>query len=264
MKMNLKLSAAALFLLLLSTTSAQAQTVFKVALDRYAPVTIYSSVTGDIVSFSSSLDSSYCCSIEASAANAGARFTALHGRPGSLLTFAERGSSQPTVLYNGTHSDSEAARACFIIDNSSVFISGVTLELAFDSASPVDAEVNCIDTTLHGGFNTSVTDFNFLELTNTSGVEITARLKGANSVTGNLFAINDVIVTVPAGGRTDVDIHTLVGPGAYGPLRVKHNGAPGSLRAVLSQYNITSASPLDFTPVAQLEFKTRKSLEGGN
>ena len=136
---------------------------------------------------------------------------------------------------------------------------------------PYSAIANCDETTLYAGFNTSVTDFNFLELTNlldtgtTSGGsrDLTAIVTAVNTVPNpDVTVINGESFTVPVGSRTDVDIHSRSGPGAFGPVKICHNGAPGSLKAVVSQYNITSTAPFDFAPVSQEVAVTRGAIAG--
>ena len=113
-------------------------------------------------------------------------------------------------------------------------------------------------TTLYGNYNTSVSEFNFLELTArtslpTSTVTGTIRLK--SSVTGIAttqpfsFSLDS---TTGASRRQDIAIHGLLrGFADFGEIKITHDGAPGQLSARVSQYDVTSVSPLDFTLVGQ-------------
>jgi hypothetical protein len=109
----------------------------------------------------------------------------------------------------------------------------------------------CDDTTLFGGFNTMVTDFNFLELTNTlSSLDLNVTLR-LMPVKGEPF---ERTVLVKKGLRFDMDIHSLVGPGTYGSMQLMHDGPKGGLKAELVQYRITSQDPLKFDPVSRQTF----------
>ena len=129
--------------------------------------------------------------------------------------------------------------------------------------NPPDAQnvlVRCYETTLTGGFNTSVTDFNFLEMTNTLGEfktddgVITGTITLWNSITNQ--EILEKSFSLAPGERKDENIHEAVGPGAFGTVQICHNAPQGALKGVVSQYNITNLSPLDFEPVLQQPLTT--------
>ena len=246
--------------------ASAAQSTFVVPVNRMEPTAIANPATGDLVRFGYAFDRSYCCTIESNYTNLGARFSAVTTSTSTAYPYEKRGDDEAAAWNLGTSTDSDAERVCFSGINSTAFTS-LRLTLAFD-IEPVSVSANvwvqCSETTLFGGFNTSVTDYNFLELTNTSGTAITVNVIGWNSITGSTTPVVNLSALVPANRRLDIDIHSLVGSGVYGSLLVKHDGAPGSLRAVLNQYNITSTNG-DFAPVNTLEFKTRKQLAvGGN
>jgi hypothetical protein len=115
-----------------------------------------------------------------------------------------------------------------------------------------EVSAKCQQTTLVGGYNTNINELNFLEITNTeSNSSINVWLVGTNSVGVGTFTRN---YSINSGGRFDVDIHSIVGSAVYGTLFLSHDGPPGSIRAHLAEYKITSASPFTF------ELSTRDQL----
>ncbi|MFN8389551.1 MAG: hypothetical protein U0136_04610 [Bdellovibrionota bacterium] len=98
-----------------------------------------------------------------------------------------------------------------------------------------DVRIRCLDTTLYGGFNTNVNDFNFLELTNVSNAQITAKVTAINY--DGTVAINGQSVVIDPTRRLDVDIHTPAGANKYGMIIVTHNGPAGALKGNVSQYS---------------------------
>lgn len=248
----------AITLLLFGPLNVFAQT-HTVVPDRQAVNTYASVADGDVLSFAALSGSSYCCEI-ITQGNANVFFSSstvavTHSSGTESVTGAF--ASSPPKLANSQ------ARLCFIVPpglTSPVPALGITIS----AGSPLsNLDMQCTETTLYGGFNTSVTDFNFLEITNTTDAEITGTITAVNVVPNpDVVVINGDTFTVTANSRTDVDIHTRAGAGAFGPIKVAHRGGPGALKAVLSQYNITSLSPLDFAPVAQDVAKTRSELAG--
>jgi hypothetical protein len=124
----------------------------------------------------------------------------------------------------------------------------------------------CEETTLVGGFNTSVTDFNFLEISvynsslNTFDTTVTGIIYVQRTINGNTEEI-PFSITVPAGQnviRQDFSIHDAVSNVAdFGAVSIIHNGSAAQVKAKLTQYRIVSQSPLDFEPVLQ-EIFTQK------
>ncbi len=115
--------------------------------------------------------------------------------------------------------------------------------------------IRLLESTLSGGFNTSVTNFNFLELTNNlisdshdNGI-ISGKVIVKNVITDQtIFTQN---FTINPSDRIDINIHDQVGPGVFGTVTVLHNGPAGSLKGVVSQYRLVSTTPFDFEPVLQ-------------
>ncbi len=168
-----------------------------------------------------------------------------------------RGNAYPRVYGGIGFANSENARICLITGGSSQAAGSALL---FDvrttgALASGRSTLKAVETTLTGGFNTSVTDFNFLELTNTTSLNglddgvISGIVIGRNAITDQ--EILNLSFSVNPGDRVDIDIHTAAGPGAFGPITVIHNGVPGALKGVVSQYRIVSTNPFDFEPVVQ-------------
>lgn len=254
------------FGLLLS--QAEAQTTYTVGVNAAGATNISAVAVNDLIDFVAAEDRSYCCSINSSTAGANIRFSTVYDTPGETPDYSDypinaRGDWEP-LLGTGP----AEARAC--LSTAKDYLAPAApydlprLRITHDAGGPVPAGVICYETTLFGGFNTFVTDFNFLELTNTTNSDITVDVVAFNSVTGSQTPIVSQNLTLKANSRKDLDIHSAAGSGAYGPVLVMHNGTPGSVIAILNQYKITATSPtLTFDPVATVVFKTRKELSGG-
>ncbi len=98
----------------------------------------------------------------------------------------------------------------------------------------------CRDTTLEGGFNTFINNFNFLELTNLTTDAISGTITAVNF--NGAVVINAQPFSVGAGLRFDVDIHTPAGPNRYGTVTVVHDGPTAGLSGTISQYAGTVSS----------------------
>ncbi len=266
-KSNSSIGSILLTIFLFIATPAMADpTRWTVPLNRGTATLIQTPTTGDIINTVTALDRSYCCTIGlGSDVDYGAYFSEVRNVFGAPVAWSISGLMEPKIPYVWGHSNPGRARACFMTTQSTD-TSGFDLIMAFDAPPPGGANipVQCDETTLFGGFNTSVTDFNFLEITNTTDSDQIVEIIAINSVSGNSRVIDGLVSTVRANTRSDIDIHSRVGTGAFGPMIIKSYGPAGSLRAVLSQYNITSSVPLDFAPVSFIEFKTRHALTGGN
>ncbi len=212
-------------------------------------------ISGDILDIKVDENRSYCCT-----ANSSNQFFAppnmstTYQVAAFTLTAADRGLQSP---YLGT----TFQRLCFTPPEG--VGSGALASITFSFfGTALNARVRCTETSLYGGFNTSVTDFNFLEIRNlASSGTIIGRVLARNTVSGGTIVF-DQPFSVAAGQRVDLNIHGTVGAGAFGPIVITHDGAPGAINAVLNQYNITSTSPLDFEPVSQEIFVTRAQLVG--
>ncbi len=174
-----------------------------------------------------------------------------------IIALTVRGNAYPRVYGGIPFTNAENARLCFITSGTSTAPSS---ELTFDlkttgAAVSGRSTLKAVETTLSGGFNTSVTDFNFLELTNTTSFNVSDDGVISGTVVGRNAITDQQILSIPfsvnPGDRVDIDIHTAAGPGAFGPITVVHNGTPGALKGVVSQYRIISTNPFDFEPVVQ-------------
>lgn len=216
--------------------------------------------SGDGIAFYAVAGRSYCCSVyKAHVTNfvdpSFPRFSDLKQivvNSSTIIPFTARGTADPGIFLANNHPAPENARGCFTATISNRHIFAVTLS----GNDVTNIASSCTETTLFGGFNTSVTDFNFLEIRNVSNVSVTGKISAFDSVS-NQQVINDREFTVEAGRRLDVDIHSLTGPSKFGPVTLSHDGPPGSLQAQVSQYNLTSSSPLEIIPVAVEVLKPR-------
>lgn len=100
--------------------------------------------------------------------------------------------------------------------------------------------VRCYATTLFGGYNTNVNDFNFLELTNIGNQTISGTITAINF--DGTTVINAQAFSVPAQRRVDVDLHTPAGADKFGLVRVTTDGPFGTLLGNVSQYSGTVTS----------------------
>ncbi len=250
--------AALVFVLILPVSALAAPII--IYADRPPPATPMSVYDGDYLYLTAGPSSSYCC--EAVSYSGLVYFTAstvsVYHADGSLtVAGVYRGIEPPALLQN-------RGRICFVTP---VFdgVGAAVLSLTAGGAPLTDVLLHCRETTLYGGFNTSVTDFNFLELTNTqyAGQNIAGTVTAKNVVpTPNVTVIDHVGFSVSGDSRVDFDVHQRSGPGAFGPLRVAHDGAPGGLKAALTQYNVVTTTPFVFAPVAQEVLRTRTEIAG--
>lgn len=260
-----KIVFSLLALTLLSTSAYAAGTSFQIVSGRSVEIGTVIGNT-DSLEFPASTERCYCCELSShSSIGSGVRFgnATVTGGGNPNITVSQRGRAEPRIS-NSPADISGAARACFTItsdspDTTHTVIFDIQAGLAGnDTANNVVAK--CYETTLYGGFNTSVTDFNFLEITNT----LKENQSDNGVISGTVVArnaINDTtIVNLPfsvnPGDRLDIDIHSAAGSGVFGPVSICHNGPGKSVQAVVNQYRIISQSPLDFTPVSQSVLQT--------
>ena len=149
-------------------------------------------------------------------------------------------------------------------DRVSIFPTGLGTQVAGDYTIGIDNQtvaliggapqtakgrVDCQETTLYGGYNTNVNDFNFLEVLNITNTTITAAITATNS--DGTVVINQQQFVVAPNTRADIDLHTPAGPNKFGLVKLIHNGPYGALQASVSQYDgtisnfvLTSSLPL--------------------
>ena len=115
-----------------------------------------------------------------------------------------------------------------------VNVANQTRQLLGTSSLSAVGRVDCIETTLYGGYNTSISEFNFLEVLNTTNTAIAGAITATNS--DGTVVINQQIFNVAPNRRVDIDLHTAAGPGKFGLIQVVHTGPYGALQAFVSQY----------------------------
>lgn len=223
---------------------------------------------GDLLNASVLPDRSYCFEIYVTGGNSLPTFSAFGlnaiGGNSPTLTVTNRGTAYPVVYGNTSFANVAKSRSCFLVNPGTAALQLVTLATITTSggAAATNSIARVDETTLFGGYNTSVTDFNFLELTNVSAPTVS----DSGVISGKVI-LRDAITdqeklrqsfTINPGDRVDVNIHDAVGSGSFGPVVVLHDGPPGALKGVVSQYRIVSTVPLDFEPVSQLPLATFK------
>ena len=242
---------AILFFFLLPS-SVFAQNAGPVALDGL-PREVSGVVNADTITVQASNNRSYCCSVlRTGGISSTVEFTAFSNF-GTIVPIA-RGTDLPAVR-NANN------RFCWIDTLSSSQYTGSRNLLLGNITTSVSAQIWCEETSLYGNYNTSVSDFNFLEITARTSISSTinfkVRLKSA--VTGQILNTDFTLTLDSSTGdtiRRDVSIHDLLGNTAdFGDVRITHDGAPGQVSARISQYDITSTNPLNFTLVGQEKFQ---------
>lgn len=226
----------------------------------------YSSVSdADVVEIGIEDNRSYCCQISAENHDSvPIYFLEPTVSSGTIQDVIARGDTAPWVRDNSV-SNSNETRYCLRFSEMNT---GQGLDngrarglfkVQVDFGTPSNVIVKCDETALFGGFNTSVTDFNFIEITNTladtdTTEPVTVNIRARGTIAG--AELLDQNRTLTSGQRIDVNLHDVVGTD-FGPVVITHNGPKGAIRAVNVQYRIVSTEPLDFEPVLSVPFKTR-------
>lgn len=245
--------AALLSILTMSSVSA-AQSFFELADGE--TFNIASLDTGDSIFSTVENGRSYCCEIfHVGQSNIVPRLESVTPSGGNLEDLVSRGRNAPWL---GAGTNPASARRCFrFAGTSTVSRTFITLDVEANANPIPNARVRCSETTLFGGFNTAVTNFNFIEITNTLATtdqDGSVRVKiVANANIAGTEVLNTA-VSLAAGERKDIDVHSVAGSD-FGPVTITHNGPPGSIRAVNAQYRIVSQEPLDFEPVLSVPFR---------
>jgi hypothetical protein len=220
-------------------------------------------VTGNHVQIRTSLPErrSICCQVQSVTAQGAVKFGEDFLLSNvSFLRLRNRGADHPILSL--VQNEQGQGRKCFYYEDPQVNATTILFLLtSFNNTNFGNTYAHCTETTLYGGFNTSVTDFNFVEIsnllttTNLSNGVIIGKIVATDSITNQVLL--DREFTINPEDRIDIDIHSVTGAGKFGPIIIYHDGPPGSLRAVTSQYRIVSQNPLDFEPVAQQKFTVR-------
>ena len=230
--------------------------------------------SGDVLSMRGDTPGSYCCSVHTADSTTdvprfgSGPYNASPTAPPSFTNGTPRGFVEPFLPMTNfvSPSDLNRARVCFE-GNGPVQSANLSFKFGSSGMDPAtNVRVRCDETTLFGGFNTSASGFNFLEVTNTlrdqlANVDSTIRfrIRVTSAITG--FVLLDLPFDVAAEQRRDVDIGGAVGANQFGAIVLTHDGPPGSIRAVLSQYrNAATDGSLQLVQTAREEYKTRTQL----
>ena len=245
----MRLSLLSIVFIVACTTTANAE-VYRLRAGQ--EITVDSVTTSDTAFLVGFNERSYCCQITSPIRNIS--FDTVSTSDGVLNNLVDRGRINP--WNHGTTN----SRRCFYVTNVANNVKATVINLGIDVAVSSDnVSMGCTDTTLYGGFNTSVTDFNFIEITNTLTSGITTGDTGDVVVTVKAFGtagteLLSTSFTLAAGRRRDVNVHESA-PRDFGPVIITHNGPPGAIRAVNAQYRIVTTEPLDFEPVLVVPFR---------
>ncbi len=214
---------------------------------------------GDRIVMNVTPDRSYCFQLhQPIGGNGGATFSSFDvSNPSLFFTATDRGEAYPRSYGGLVFGNSTKSLTCVVVTGSTSVARTVRGTIGTSSGAAIaNVRSNTYETTLFGNYNTSVTDFNFLELTNRMVLQ-----GGDTGVINGFVVVKDSIsdteklrtsFTVNPGDRIDVDIHAAVGEGNFGTVQVFHNGVPGALKGAVAQYRILTASPLTFEPVSIL------------
>lgn len=228
--------------------------------------------TGGALRMNTTPSRSYCCEVESTSSIA--VFSTMeelqYEAPGIPIII----QSPFTDFVRRERVDNVSSRVCFSSSDQTT-VTGYVLGIEIGSGT-VDLKTRCDDTTLFCGYNTSASNFNFLEISNLLGKptgvgsdslitdpprdesnDVKVVVTAIDSISG-LRPLDKFGLTVQSGARRDVDIHTPAGPGSFGAISVQHDGPQDSLRAYLSQYKLDSDGSL--LQVSREECRPRKSL----
>jgi len=156
------------------------------------------------------------------------------GSPAEIIIARKAGDITPQIT--GDTGGTDDNRITFTPATSNRFT--ITVDDAEGGGESV--RIRCFDTTLYGGFNTNVNDFNFLELTNVTNATITGKITAITA--DGTTVINAAGFSISAQRRADVDLHTPAGADKYGLVIVTHDGPVGALKGGVSQYSGTVSS----------------------
>lgn len=197
---------------------------------------------------------SYVCSLISDALGASSDLAFTNLANVSLTTVAPLnliGGVTPAIA--SENSTINAHRATFTLSGATGQTAGVYYFIVNNSSSSdYFARAECFETTLYGGYNTNVSNFNFLEIINTTNTTLSGAVTATNF--DGTVVINKQAFSVSPNNRVDVDLHTPAGSGKYGSVRVTHNGPLGALQAHVSQY---AGSAANFTLTGVVPLRSR-------
>ena len=193
---------------------------------------------------------SYACDALPSTSTSNIAFASQIGiLGGAALTVTFRGDTTPAITISGEDSNQANNRIAFTPDASGKYELPITTTVSQGE----DVRIDCAETSLYGGYNTNINNFNFLELTNITNQTISGAWTAVNW-NGSFFIGTFVI---PAGNRQDISLHDVVGAGKYGSLIVTHDGPVGALVGNVSQYK---GSATEFSLSATLPLHERVQM----
>ena len=202
---------------------------------------------------------SYACTLIAMDDGANLDFHSVTDPGSQLVSVAIIGDVTPAIQGDG--GDTANNRIAIIPSGTGTQTAGTyqigvanqSTQLFSTTPVAVNGRVDCNETTLYGGYNTSISEFNFLEVLNTTNSTITGAITATNA--DGTVIINQQVFTVQANRRADFDLHTAAGPGKFGLVQVVHTGPYGALQAYVSQYE----GPIsNFALTASLALKPRE------
>jgi len=209
--------------------------------------------------FGQTANQSYCCTVLADDTepfiNSFTRTPV--GHEAGSISFTPRGNVEPFIVGHSVSRVVSNARACFIMEAPGVWTATVHFggENGTDTAGNVT--VHCDETSLYGGYNTSAGEINYLEITNITSATLAVHVIATNEFTNGSTVINQSFM-LGANRRFDLAIHDLVPAGAFGAVRVLHDGPVGAVSAAVSQYKITSTNPFSFDLIGRVPFSPRQ------
>ncbi len=145
------------------------------------------------------------------------------------------GDITPAVFVNDTEdNNSNNNRICVLRRATDDYI----ITVLSNASGGEPARIECMETTLYGGYNTNANPYNFLEITNLTNSTITVQVF-ATDVNGNpISGLSGTQFAIGKNKRWDVDLHTPAGANKYGLIWVAHDGPYGAIQATVSQYSL--------------------------
>lgn len=203
------------------------------------------------------INRSYCCTVMADSTEPYIN-EFRHGPGTQFLDITYRGSVEPLVVGDTSGaSNFEHARACFIASVGSLSTATVHFGGQNGTDTADNVSVRCDETSLYGGYNTSAGEINYLEISNTTEASVKIRVIATNEFASGATAL-DQSFTLLANRRFDLAIHDAVPAGAFGSVRVLHDGPSGAISAAVSEYKIITVTPLNFQLVGRIKFEPRQ------
>lgn len=169
--------------------------------------------------------------------------------PSNVITARANGDMAPHVT--GSLAAAGATRLSFIASKPDRY----RLSVSAARAGGEDVRVTCHETTLIGGFNTHLNQYNYLELVNLSDRPIS----GAIVLTDNNHDERlRLPFSVQGSSRVDFDLHSRVGRDYYGIVKIIHDGPFQALTGHVAFYSKRNPKASDI--VLRGRFRLRPAL----